>query len=78
LDGQGGVEVGEDGATVCELLGPQPAVRRIQAGVTPTVLEEQGSGGAGYGLLEETDVVETVGEGTGFCFGDGDVHGEWV
>jgi len=62
----GCAEVGEDGATVRELLGPEPETGRVHASAAPALPDEQGARGAGDGLLEETDVVEVVGNRAGF------------
>ena len=62
LDGQGGVEVCQEGATVREFLGPEPEMGGVQTGVAPAALPEQSPGGGGDTLVEEADVGEGIGK----------------
>jgi Flp pilus assembly pilin Flp len=59
------VEVGKDGATVGELLRPEPKVGRVHASAASALPDEKGAGGAGYGLLAGAEVVQMIGKGTG-------------
>jgi hypothetical protein len=63
FDSQGGIEVGVESATVWELLRPEPEVGWVYATMTPAAADEGGSGGRDDGLLEEADLLKTVGKG---------------
>ena len=45
-----------------------------ETGVAPAVLSEKGSGGRDRALLEETDVLQSLGKRAGFSCPDWNVH----
>ena len=57
FDGQCGVEVGQEGATIGEFLGPEPEVGWVQAGWAPTVPAQKSPAGGGNALLERADLA---------------------
>ena len=66
FDGQGGVEVCQEAATVREFLGPKPEMRRVETAVAPALPPEKDPGGGCNALLEETDVGQSIGKGAWF------------